>query len=114
MHALNELRKGNHHVDNTHRDSSKVSSAESKMLPGNKLITEYFPGSFVVDRNKNCLPSSVQSMLERSSNSGQPMVEKSSKDSGRKRVISRNHVRNTKIRDIPSWCCIPGTPFRVV
>ncbi|XP_042487881.1 DNA cross-link repair protein SNM1-like, partial [Macadamia integrifolia] len=25
----------------------------------------------------------------------------------------RSHVRNEKLKDTPSWCCIPGTPFRV-
>ncbi|KAI3965391.1 hypothetical protein MKX01_042872 [Papaver californicum] len=113
VHALNELRKENQHAGGRHAESSKISVEESKNVPGNKLITEFFPGSVAVDRRKNCPASSGQSMVERNNNSGRSVSARSSKDSGRKRVMSRDHGRNAKVRDIPSWCCVPGTPFRV-
>ncbi|KAI3938887.1 hypothetical protein MKW92_012510 [Papaver armeniacum] len=113
VHALNELRKENQRAGGRHAESSRISVDESRNLPGNKLITEFFPGSVAVDRRKNCPASSGQSMVERNNNSGRSVAARSSKDSGRKRVVSRDHGRNTKVRDIPSWCSVPGTPFRV-
>ncbi|KAI3915165.1 hypothetical protein MKW98_011510 [Papaver atlanticum] len=113
VHALNELRKENQRPGGRHAESSRISFEESKNLPGNKLITEFFPGSVAVDRRKSCPASSGQSMVERNNNSGRSVAARSSKDSGRKRVVSRDHGRNTKVRDIPSWCSVPGTPFRV-
>ncbi|XP_026438803.1 uncharacterized protein LOC113337299 isoform X2 [Papaver somniferum] len=64
-------------------------------------------------RRKNCPASSGKSMVEKTNNSGRSVAARSSKDSGRKRVVSRDHGRKTKVRDIPSWCSVPGTPFRV-
>ncbi|RZC85383.1 hypothetical protein C5167_041566 [Papaver somniferum] len=113
VHALNELRKENQHAGGRHAESSRHSVDDSKNLPGNKLITEFFPGSVAVDRRKSCPATSGLSMVERNNNSGRSVAARSSKDSGRKRVVSRDHGRNTKVRDIPSWCSVPGTPFRV-
>ncbi|KAF9616057.1 hypothetical protein IFM89_028523 [Coptis chinensis] len=45
INALNELRKGSTHANHRNGDASKVSSDENTKLLGNKLITEYFPGS---------------------------------------------------------------------
>ncbi|KAI3957923.1 hypothetical protein MKW92_024405 [Papaver armeniacum] len=103
VHALNELRKENQRAGGRHAESSRVSVEEIKNLPGNKLITE----------RRNCPASSGQSMVERNNNNGRSVAARSSKDSGRKRVVSRDHGRNTKVRNIPSWCSVPGTPFRV-
>ncbi|CAK9170578.1 unnamed protein product [Ilex paraguariensis] len=98
IHALSELRKeGTKAVE---RDASKVVDEPGK-LAANKLITDYFPGS-VPEREKGC-----------STSRGQNEAKKSDADSGRRRVAVRNHVRIGKLRDIPLWCCIPGTPFRV-
>ncbi|KAI3875308.1 hypothetical protein MKX03_000735 [Papaver bracteatum] len=113
VHALNELRKENQRAGGRHAESSRIRVEESKNLPGNKLITEFFPGSVAADRRRNCPASSGQSMVERNNNSGRSVAARSSKDSGRKRVVSRDHGRKTKVRDIPSWCSVPGTPFRV-
>lgn len=68
----------------------------------NKLITDYFPG-FGGARK----PVSTASRE-------QPRVEKHQTGSGQKRAVVKNHVTNRKLRDVPSWCCVPGTPFRVV
>ncbi|KAF8393654.1 hypothetical protein HHK36_021900 [Tetracentron sinense] len=101
VHALNELRKGRTYAEGIHTDASKVTSDDTSKLAGNKLITEYFPGS-VADSNRGGTPSR-----------GHRGVERSNTISSRKRAVVKNHVKNGKLRDIPSWCCIPGTPFRV-
>ncbi|XWS17569.1 hypothetical protein CRYUN_Cryun33cG0078500 [Craigia yunnanensis] len=119
LHALSELRKGCSYEAETHVDhpSHENGSAKSKRAKtqteisnviddetskpaANKLITDFFPG-LVSDRKKVCtLPR------------GQNISGKGHSDSGRKQV-KKNHVKNGKLKDIPTWCCIPGTPFRV-
>ena len=80
---------------------SNVTDDETSKLAANKLITDFFPG-LVSDRKKVCTPPR-----------GQHISGKGPSDSGRRRVQT-NHVKNGKLKDIPTWCCIPGTPFRVV
>ncbi|XP_038701091.1 DNA cross-link repair 1A protein isoform X2 [Tripterygium wilfordii] len=53
------------------------------------------------DRKKSCTTSGEQRRLNRCSS-----------DSARKHAV-RKPAKNRKLKDIPSWCCIPGTPFRV-
>ncbi|KAJ7966339.1 DNA cross-link repair protein [Quillaja saponaria] len=120
VHALSELRKGSatsgdRHVDThaltdsgkrkTHRAESLNDSAEGKVDETskpvlNKLITDYFPGSST-ERKKDPIASGAQHRMK-----------KTNSDSGRKKM-AKNNVRNGKFRDVPSWCSIPGTPFRV-
>ncbi|XP_062023399.1 DNA cross-link repair protein SNM1 [Rosa rugosa] len=80
-------------LEGTVGDSSKSAS--------NKLITDYFPG-FGGARKQLCTTSREQQR-----------VEKRQSGAGRKRVVVKNHATNRKLRDVPSWCCVPGTPFRV-
>ncbi|XP_059644154.1 uncharacterized protein LOC132285934 [Cornus florida] len=101
VHALNELRKEDTKTAETHSDASKVVANDNSKLAANKLITDFFPGS-VADRRK-----------DGASSRGQSEVVKRHSGSGRKQITEKKHVTNRKLRDIPSWCCIPGTPFRV-
>ncbi|THU48994.1 hypothetical protein C4D60_Mb06t04890 [Musa balbisiana] len=100
VHALNELRRRNHLPD-TDKNISSAAIVENikPHFSGNKLITEYFQGS-VVDGH------SVR-------NHNKPLNGRITKDSIPKRKPTRNTVSKGKFREIPPWCCIPGTPFRV-
>ena len=121
VHALSELRKGSIHTDDVHTyalalselrkqsthgveitaDAPKAIVDETSKIAANKLITDYFPG-FATDRSRPC-----------TSSGDRQAIEKKQSNSRRKQVV-KNHARRGKLRDIPSWCCIPGTPFRVV
>ncbi|XVF35244.1 hypothetical protein REPUB_Repub18cG0128900 [Reevesia pubescens] len=119
VHALSELRKGcsyaaEAHVGHLSHENGSAKSNRAKMQTeisnvtddeiskpaANKLITDFFPG-LSSDRKKVCTPPR-----------GQHISGKSHSDSGRRRV-QKNHVKNGKQKDIPTWCCIEGTPFRV-
>ncbi|GMY29092.1 DNA cross-link repair protein SNM1-like [Fagus crenata] len=123
VHALTELRKESAHLFETthtdihacsepqrcssshgvemHNDASEGTVDETnKVAAANKLITDYFPGS-ATDRKKL------------TTSRGHSRVEKRCSNSGRKRAMAKNDVENRKFKDIPLWCCIPGTPFRV-
>ncbi|KAL5697254.1 hypothetical protein ACHQM5_030890 [Ranunculus cassubicifolius] len=117
IHALNELRKGNTHDDHGNAGAAKVSNAESKKQPGNKLITEFFPGSSVVNRNRNCSNEANNQEMDRSTVCPRLSEKHVSKErdggSSRKRGTNRSAMRKEKSKEIPPWCCIPGTPFRV-
>ncbi|XP_039016858.1 DNA cross-link repair 1A protein-like [Hibiscus syriacus] len=126
VHALSELRKeGSHpaesHVSHPSHESGSARSNRRKMQTGlsnvaddettkpaaNKLITDFFPG-LVSDRKKVCAPPRGQHL----SGKGQQTSGKGQPNSGR-RPVQKNHVKDGKLKNIPSWCCIPGTPFRV-
>ncbi|KAL5853641.1 hypothetical protein ACOSQ3_008759 [Xanthoceras sorbifolium] len=119
VHALSEVRKGcppaveekvdanalssvsrSNHASERQNEASKIIVDGSSKPAANKLITDFFPGS-VTDGKKVCTSSSGH-CGSRNSNSG----------SGRK-PVTKHHARNGKFKDIPSWCSVPGTPFRV-
>ncbi|GMN63276.1 hypothetical protein TIFTF001_032345 [Ficus carica] len=124
VHALSQLRKGSAQAIEGHTTSLtssergrgtngvEMSSDISERVTDNtskvaatKLITDYFPG-FSTDRKKVCNTSGQQSAaVQRSSGS--------TSGSSRKHVTGKKHVTRGKLKDPPSWCCIPGTPFRV-
>ncbi|MQM01804.1 hypothetical protein Taro_034553 [Colocasia esculenta] len=114
VHALNELRKGNSHKDNSQVVVSKAAAAaandKTRQLSGNKLITEYFQGS-AADRNRGCRDSKTPQSC--GSTEASNRVERIKKSATRKAVTGRICKSNGRFKDIPSWCCIPGTPFRV-
>lgn len=101
VHALNELRQKNNCGQGTETIITTNENTKQS-LQGNKLITEFFQGPHI-DRSG-----------PRSLNNIQRGKEKTSKDPVNQRVGSRSHIGQGKVRDIPRWCCIPGTPFRVV
>lgn len=97
MHALNELRK-----ESITESASKIITVDvTSKVTSNKLITDYFTGS-ISDTRKGC-----------TSSRGQHGRGKSNSESGQKRIRLKTFNRNGKLRITPSWCCIPGTPFRV-
>lgn len=119
VHALSELRKGDAVANEKHEDSSaepkrirnqkvklKHDKSERKVdgtgkPVANKLITEYFPGFASKEKKVSASP-------------GEPQEKKNSGlDSGRKHK-SKNTPTNRKLRDVPKWCAVQGTPFRVV
>ncbi|KAL3013444.1 hypothetical protein AAZX31_06G053900 [Glycine max] len=118
VHALSELRKGDAAANEKHEDSSaeprrirnqkvklKHDKSERKVdgtgkPVANKLITEYFPGFASKEKKVSASP-------------GEPQEKKNSGlDSGRKHK-SKNTPTNRKLRDVPKWCAVQGTPFRV-
>lgn len=98
IHALNELRQ-NKLVQYMDKNTSAASNEKIKLqVPGNKLITEYFNGGSVDG--------------QRVHKTNKPLSENSSKAPIPKRASTA--TRRAKFRDPPQWCCIAGTPFRVV
>lgn len=106
VHALTQLRDGTTspgiEAQPRKRSASGVGTVndaleepvDNSKTAANKLITDYFPG-FTTARKQVCTTSREQQRVE-------------------KRGSGSDHVTTRKLRDIPSWCCIPGTPFRVV
>ncbi|XP_068483018.1 uncharacterized protein [Phaseolus vulgaris] len=118
VHALRELRNGDAAINEKQEDAleeprrirnQKVKlkhdkserKADGSIKPvANKLITEYFPGFASKEKKVFASPGEQKEMK----NSGL--------DSGRKRK-SKNVTANRKLRDVPKWCSVQGTPFRV-
>ncbi|KAL2346626.1 hypothetical protein Fmac_000626 [Flemingia macrophylla] len=117
VHALCELRKGdaptndkqedvleeprrirNHEVKLKRDKYERKVDGTSKPV-ANKLITEYFPG-FASKEKVTASPREQQ------------QLKNSGLDSGRKHK-SKNMPTNRKLRDVPKWCAVQGTPFRV-
>ncbi|XP_050364634.1 DNA cross-link repair protein SNM1 [Argentina anserina] len=67
----------------------------------NKLITDYFSGFCGARKQVG------------STSKEQPRAEKRRSGSSGKGPAVKNHATNRKLRDVPLWCCVPGTPFRV-
>ncbi|XP_057505285.1 uncharacterized protein LOC130788572 isoform X2 [Actinidia eriantha] len=101
IHALSELRKDTTKSAEISIDASRNAIGETSGLGANKLITDYFPGT-VGHRKNDCTFSS-----------GRIEAGKNRSDAQRKQIVVKKKVLNKKLRDIPQWCCVPGTPFRV-
>lgn len=101
VHSLRELRGDVMMAGEVKTDVSKNVGDETKMGT-NKLITDYFRGHFS-ERNRGSTASR-----------GQNEPRRSRPDSAQGNILGKCRVRNGKQKDIPLWCCIPGTPFRVV
>ncbi|KAJ9538423.1 hypothetical protein OSB04_031156 [Centaurea solstitialis] len=94
VHALAELKtEGSVEVN----IPEKVAHKETKIVT-NKRITDFFPG-FTGKVKKNCTTVA--------------QVGKTNSNDGNKRGEVKKNFSNKKLRDIPSWCLITGTPFRV-
>lgn len=102
IHALSGLRKENNKEVDRDPANSKTVVDDSSKIAANKLITDFFPGFVAQKRNRNSTPSRRNE------------VEKSRSSSRNGRSAVKNNARKGKLRDIPVWCCIPETPFRVV
>lgn len=114
LHALAELKKGcNTHASvevgscSVHEAGmqvgpSKVIGNETSKPTANNLITNYFRVSANVRKKIGSISTERQEL------------GKSHPDHVHKRLKKNNPVNNRKLKDIPLWCTIPGTPFRVV
>lgn len=102
--ALNELGRDKQYPDTKANISRMVSEEIARAVPKNKLITEYFQGS-TVSTSRACARSKL---------SNGSRVNSCNKELFLRNAAPKNHMQNFKLRDIPSWCSIPGTPFRVV
>ncbi|KAG9458022.1 hypothetical protein H6P81_002530 [Aristolochia fimbriata] len=105
VHALDELKKRNTNQNEISKVTSKTAIAESKkvVVTGNKLITEFFQGSSETNRTKDRGALSIPPQCG----------EKRPADSHPNRTSTRKCRSSGRFKAIPSWCCIPGTPFRV-
>lgn len=128
VHALNELRNAEardvedyttEHVKKkspTEREGrpSKVTDTDANKSATSKLITDYFPGpasgSAFGSRSASVSEKKPQNYSTTQSKVTQKAV------SGRKVTTTKrnNRVSKKETREIPKWCCILGTPFRVV
>ncbi|KAL9659293.1 hypothetical protein QQ045_024098 [Rhodiola kirilowii] len=131
LQALNELRRGTLHSGEMHTNvnpssgsgkqrvnniqanvqGSIESSDDSSELNSNKLITDFFPAP-KVHRSLNITSSGGQPVQERNS-SKQVAHLVNTPGSKKKRDGAKPSKNNVKIKDVPLWCIIPGTPFRV-
>ncbi|KAL3650903.1 hypothetical protein CASFOL_007306 [Castilleja foliolosa] len=123
LHAIRELRNDSSRATEPTKDVSNSLADENKLIT-NKLITDYLPktdvSKGVADENKlgtNKLitdyfsgPPSARKRGGVTTN-GQNNVTGSSENST-KRIVERKGW-NGKQKNAPSWCCIPGTTFRV-
>ncbi|XP_073051840.1 uncharacterized protein [Primulina eburnea] len=100
IHALEQLRHDSTRADEPTTDLSKGVADEAKLVT-NKLITDYFSG-----------PQSERKSVRVTSN-GQTNVKRSQANRTRRSVQRKDCIRNGKQKDVPLWCCIPGTAFRV-
>lgn len=115
MHALNQLKKGDAReaedniiepgkkiraVDKEKNCGSELIVADDSKSAANKLITDYFSGP----------------ISEKKSRKSSVVSEKVKERSGSKSKCpkQRNYACKGKRSEVPVWCCIPGTPFRVV
>ncbi|KAL8537002.1 hypothetical protein ACS0TY_012257 [Phlomoides rotata] len=100
LHALKELRSESIKVVETETENSKSAADEAK--PGvNKLITDYFLG-----------PPSERKRVD-VANNGQSGARRSQANITNRSNKKKDRIRNGKQKDVPLWCSIPGTQFRV-
>nr|GLL16710.1 uncharacterized protein LOC109163475 isoform X1 [Ipomoea trifida] len=100
VHALSELRKENTKEVEFQKNAKKAVVDDTSKVKLSKLITDYF----------QCSAAGTKKV--HATSSGQNEVGRSLMDSSNKSV-KKNPARSTKYKDIPVWCSIPGTPFRV-
>ena len=103
IHALGELRKK--HDDPSEVEDVVLNSENTKKtkvpMNGNKLITEYFQCSPFDQRQRRACKVNKPSNLNK-------------KKISSAKIPTRRSAGKGKVKDTPLWCCIPGTPFRVV
>ncbi|XP_057799391.1 uncharacterized protein LOC131015148 [Salvia miltiorrhiza] len=100
LYALSELRSDLNRTVEPKANPSRSVPDETK-LGTNKLITDFFSG-----------PLPVRKRGESGTN-GQSSVPRSKANTSHRRTEKKDHMRNRKQKDVPPWCSIPGTQFRV-
>ncbi|KAJ8433613.1 hypothetical protein Cgig2_023552 [Carnegiea gigantea] len=98
VQSIKELRKKDKASTESTNYDSDYTVDSAKKLAANRLITDYF-SSPSVGKNQNLASS-------RKPQTGKPQSTR------RHQVLVKNS-RNGKNKVVPSWCSIPGTPFRV-
>lgn len=101
VHALSELRKENTKEVEFQKNAKKAVVDDTSKVKLSKLITDYF----------QCSAAGTKKV--HATSCGQNEVGRSLMVSSNKSV-KKNPAKSTKYKDIPVWCSIPGTPFRVV
>ncbi|CAL1390080.1 unnamed protein product [Linum trigynum] len=96
--GVGELRNNN--AEDSKVGTSKVNHIETNKSISNKLITDYFLGSANTKR-KSCTSSTKQQGRGEGQSDCAP------------KCLGKKQIRRGRFRDIPSWCSVPGTPFRV-
>lgn len=101
-HASVEVGSCSVHEAGMQVGASKVIGNETSKPTANNLITNYFRVSANVRKKTGSISTERQEL------------GKSHPDHVHKRLKKTNPVNNRKLKDIPLWCTIPGTQFRVV
>ncbi|XP_042031827.1 DNA cross-link repair 1A protein-like [Salvia splendens] len=99
LHALSKLRSDLTRTVEPKTNPSGSVPDETK-LGMNKLITDFFSGPRPVKRAET-------------GTNGQSSVPRSKANTSNTRTEKKDHLRNGKQKDVPSWCGIPGTQFHV-
>lgn len=121
MHTLSEIKKehshavesdkdahvsedgsSSYHGSERHNEASQVIVDGSSKPAANKLITDFFLGSITNVKKSSTPPN------------GQSGSRKSFSGSDRKKPAVKYQSGGGKHKDIPTWCRVPGTSFRVV
>lgn len=100
---MKELHNKNDHSAKVaqNNDPSTVNSERRNVcMAGNKLITEYFRGSISRVNGASCPKNPTESNNQMIMNT--------------KKKSRKSSTSNGVARDLPPWCWIAGTPFRVV
>ncbi|KAL7122267.1 hypothetical protein ACP275_01G034500 [Erythranthe tilingii] len=100
LHAIKELRNDSTTTVEPKADVSKVVDDETN-FGTKKLITDYFSGP-PSERKRGGVATNAQNS-----------VRKGQANSTHKTVQRNDRLRNGKQKNVPVWCCVPGTPFRV-
>ncbi|XP_051137492.1 uncharacterized protein LOC127255796 isoform X2 [Andrographis paniculata] len=98
LHALKELENSTTMIVEPKTEGSK-GSADNSRVGANKLITDYF--------------SDPTSRRKRDGNTTSIQNNVTNKPISTAKKVERKDVRKGKQKNVPVWCCIPGTPFRV-
>lgn len=101
LHALSEFRSELTRTVESKTNLSSSVSDETK-LGTNKLITDFFSG-----------PRPIKKSVDRGTNE-QSSIQRRKENTHHRSMEKKDHFRNRKQKDVPLWCSIPGTPFRVV
>ncbi|PIN12524.1 putative hydrolase involved in interstrand cross-link repair [Handroanthus impetiginosus] len=101
LHALRELKNDSRMVEPKTHVSKGV--ADETKLGTNKLITEYFSLNLSERKRSSTTPNGQKNGGRSQAKANTTRRSTERKDSG----------RSGKQKDVPLWCCIPGTPFRV-
>ncbi|PHU09431.1 hypothetical protein BC332_21291 [Capsicum chinense] len=108
INSILELRKETTKEKVARQDAAKNVPVDASTKPS-KLITDYFICP-VSERKKVCASDRARPpAIDRV----QTAVGRTCSSASCKRIQKKNPAKSAKSKDIPMWCSIPGTPFRV-